>query len=241
MNADSFKRVGVDIHGTASHSVRKGSSTYAASGCTVAPSMASICNRAGWKMGGTRDKYIKFENAGDQHLGRVLSGLNPLSIDFSLTPPFFDVENEMEMVEIDRFLRSRIENSENISDKTFTLVRYCFASLCFHCEFLKSVLEPSSRIRTSPLFINVPADIIAKAKAINYKDAIGHKCAPRLTGIPPHIVILNNLSGLTDRLDECSEEVVTKIKEDLDQKMMGGRDKNQALMILDKCKGYIMR
>ena len=43
-------------------------------------------------MGGTRDKYIKFENAGDQHLGRVLCGLNPLSVDFSLTPPFFDTE-----------------------------------------------------------------------------------------------------------------------------------------------------
>ena len=187
-------------------------------------------------MGGTCDKYIKFENAGNQHLGRVLSGLNPLSIDFSLTPPFFDVQNEMEMVEIDQFLKSRIENSENILDKIFTLVRYCFASLCFHHEFLKSVLELSSCIRTSQLFINVPACIIEKAKAINHKDAIGHKCAPRLTGIPPHIVILNNLSGLTDRLDECSEEVVTKIKEDLDRRMVGG-DKHQASMILDQVQG----
>ena len=85
-----FKRAGVDTNVTGSHSVRKGSSTYVASGCTVAPSMASICNRAGWKMGGTYNEYIKFDNAGDQHLGRVLAGLNPLSIDFSLTPAFFD-------------------------------------------------------------------------------------------------------------------------------------------------------
>ena len=81
----------------------------------------------------------------------------------------------------------------------------------------------------------MPAGIFTKAKAINYKDAIGHKCAPRLTGIPPHIVILNNLSGLTDRLDECSEEVVTKIKEDPDRRMVGG-DKHQASMIINHQK-----
>lgn len=40
METIMFKRVGVDVERNVSHSVRKGSSTYAASGCTVAPSMA---------------------------------------------------------------------------------------------------------------------------------------------------------------------------------------------------------
>ena len=236
MRAEMFKRAGVEIDTTASHSVRKGSSTYAASGCTVAPSMASICNRAGWKMGGTRDKYIKFENAGDQHLGRVLCGLNPLSIDFSLTPPFFDALSEGDREEIDNFLRARLENSDQISDSTFNLVRFCFASLCFHRDFLKTVLEPTSRIRTSPLFMNVPENILNMAKAVNYKDAIGHKNAPRLTGIPPHIVILNNLSGISEHVTDCADEVVEKIKKDLDNRMVGG-DKHQASMVLDQVQG----
>lgn len=104
-------------------------------------------------MGGTWDKYIKFENAGNQHIGRVLSGLNPLSIDFSLTPPFFDTKTEQEMDQIDQFIRSRIANSEYISESTFNFVRYLFASLCFHRAFLNTVLQPNYRIRTSALFL----------------------------------------------------------------------------------------
>jgi hypothetical protein len=69
------------------HSARKGAVTLAASGCTVSPSMASICNRTGWKMGGTRDKYIKYEAAGDQFLGQTLCGLDSLVKEFSVPPP----------------------------------------------------------------------------------------------------------------------------------------------------------
>ena len=47
MKVNSFKRVDIDVIGTALHSVRNGSSTYTASGCTVMPSMASIYNQVG--------------------------------------------------------------------------------------------------------------------------------------------------------------------------------------------------
>jgi len=65
-NRAEFEQIGVRPGVIGSHSARKGAATLAASGCTVSPSMASICTRAGWKLGGTRDKSIKFENAGDQ-------------------------------------------------------------------------------------------------------------------------------------------------------------------------------
>ena len=104
-----------------SHSLQKGSATFAASGSTMTPSMAAICNRAGWKMGGTRDKYIKFENAGDQYLGRVVTGLDALSPAFASTPPFLDASNDMEKKKVDDFIKSRLENSHKISDKLFVL------------------------------------------------------------------------------------------------------------------------
>ena len=47
-------------------------------------------------MGGTRDKYIKFENACDQYLGRIVAGLDALSPSFASTPPLFNASNEME-------------------------------------------------------------------------------------------------------------------------------------------------
>ena len=51
-NKEEFVRLGVTKEMIGTHSARKGAATLAASGCTIAPSMASICNRAGWKLGG---------------------------------------------------------------------------------------------------------------------------------------------------------------------------------------------
>ena len=51
-NEEEFGRLGVTASSIGTHSARKGAATLAASGCTIAPSMASICNRAGWKLGG---------------------------------------------------------------------------------------------------------------------------------------------------------------------------------------------
>ena len=51
-NREEFERIGVKVGSIGTHSARKGAATLAASGCTVSPSMAAICNRAQWKMGG---------------------------------------------------------------------------------------------------------------------------------------------------------------------------------------------
>jgi hypothetical protein len=63
-NQDEFERLGVKVGNIGSHLARKGAATLAASGCTVSLSMASICNCAGWKMGGGRDKCIKYKSVG---------------------------------------------------------------------------------------------------------------------------------------------------------------------------------
>jgi hypothetical protein len=45
-NRVEFERIGVKVGTIGSHSARKGAATLAASGCTISPSMSSICNRA---------------------------------------------------------------------------------------------------------------------------------------------------------------------------------------------------
>ena len=44
-------------------------------GTTAAPHIAAVYNRAGWTMGKVKDTYIQYAAAGDQHVGRVVSGL----------------------------------------------------------------------------------------------------------------------------------------------------------------------
>ena len=48
-----------------------------------------------------------------------------------------------------------------------------------------------------------------------------------------NIVILNNLSGLSEHVNECTNEVVTKIKRYLDNQMVRG-DKHKATIVLDQ-------
>ena len=88
-------------------------------------------------------------------------------------------------------------NSSTISDNLFNVVRFCFASLCYHRGFLAKVLQSTSRIRTSQLFMNVPDNILNMTKCLDYKATATNVNAPRLTGISPHVVIMNNLSGIT--------------------------------------------
>jgi hypothetical protein len=154
-NQDEFERLGVKVGSIGSHSARKGAATLAASGCTVSPSMASICNRAGWKMGGTRDKYIKYESAGDQFLGRTLCGLNSLVKEFSTSPPFFNV-GAGEICNIDSYLRSNAAGGRQMGPKIFEVTRMCLASLVFHHGYLKNKLHSKHRFRSHPFMSHLP-------------------------------------------------------------------------------------
>lgn len=77
------------------HSVRKGVATFACSGTTGGPSIASACLRVGWYLGGVQDRYIRYESAGDKYLGRVVAGLPLNSADFAALPPHFDTYQDL--------------------------------------------------------------------------------------------------------------------------------------------------
>ena len=50
-------------------------------------------------MGGVKDRYLKRESAGDQYVGRCAAGLDQLSKQFAVSPPYFDftgIDEELE-------------------------------------------------------------------------------------------------------------------------------------------------
>ena len=55
---------------------------------TAAPSGTAVTLRAGWAMPGVEGTYKRYENAGNQVVGRACSGL-PLDEKFLTTHPFF--------------------------------------------------------------------------------------------------------------------------------------------------------
>ena len=55
--------------------MRKGAAIFVVTGCTVSFLAASIFLRKNWTLGGVKDRYIKYDKARDQFVGRSISGL----------------------------------------------------------------------------------------------------------------------------------------------------------------------
>ena len=70
------------------HSIQKGAATHMATGSTACPPIASICLRANWAMPCVLNRYIKYENAGDQFVGKCVSGRSRKSKEFVASPPY---------------------------------------------------------------------------------------------------------------------------------------------------------
>ena len=73
---------------------RKVTYTLYVSGCTVTPSIVSICLRAGWKMVSLKSWYLLYEVAGDKFDVQAVYVLNPVTSNFSVSCFYFETEDE---------------------------------------------------------------------------------------------------------------------------------------------------
>ncbi|KAH9181526.1 hypothetical protein AeNC1_016498, partial [Aphanomyces euteiches] len=88
LNDDELQLLGCDRTDIATHSIRKGSSTYAL-GQINGPNPVSVYLRMGQSLGQLRDRYIHFGEGADQLCGRMVSGLPFDSERFGVLPPHF--------------------------------------------------------------------------------------------------------------------------------------------------------
>ena len=87
---NEFINFGVHPKYFRTHSMRKGAASHVACGITSCPPVASICFRANRRMPGVMNRYIKYKGAGDQYVGRCVSGRNRLGKGFAESLPYFD-------------------------------------------------------------------------------------------------------------------------------------------------------
>ena len=222
-NADELARLGVEPGDLGSHSARKGACSFASAGCTVSPPMASICLRACWSMGPVKERYLHYEKAGDQFLGRAVSGLNMMTTDFAVSPPHFDATAEVNE-EIDRFVKDCTVGGSNIPSKTFVLLRQCVASLVFHHDFLSTHLHPACKLRSSPLFTAIPP-AVKNATVIRYPWERATPNTPTFSGLPPHVVLMSQMKELRtsfeNEMRDMREQVRHDMVEEFDQRRFG--------------------
>ncbi|KAF0690700.1 hypothetical protein As57867_017862, partial [Aphanomyces stellatus] len=159
------------------HSIRKGVATFACSGSTSGPSMASVCLRCGWTLGHVLERYIHYERAGDQYLGRVVAGLPNHKSDFAVLPPHFPLNADDNVRQIVAIVFPQLAMEIHL----WGVLSFALASLVYHFEFLVQILPPTHPLLSSAIFANLT--IMATLKAHVVLSSTRH--AP--TGIPPHV------------------------------------------------------
>ena len=222
-NIDEFKLLGVDEHTLGSHSCRKGAITIVSTGCTVSPPMASICLRAGWSMGNVKDRYIHYEKAGDQFCGRSVTGISSMTKQFAVSPVYWDFTQSgtRGKREVKKIIEEKFLDEEEVEPHVFELVNYLFAAVCFHYDYLDSHLPKESKLRASPLYIAC-SDFEFRGEAKIAYPWSDTKYTPQQSGIPPHTMILVELERTKILLEEQANNIITKMKEELDKRNEGG-------------------
>ncbi len=186
------------------HSIRKGSATYASSGSTACPPYAAVALRAGWTMGNVSSVYIRFQAAGDQHVGRTVTGLNPSHESFAVLPPRFKPDyNPTQLLSI---LFSGFETATPELRKVLTMTT---ASVVYHEEWLRNNLPAEHPIFSSALFttdFGVPFSDMVECHTWTPGDPF------QATGIPPHISLLVNMTQLSESMQRMPERVTEAIE-----------------------------
>ncbi|CAM9637464.1 unnamed protein product, partial [Phaeothamnion confervicola] len=199
---------GIEPNDVGTHSARKGAATYAASGSTACPPIPAICLRAGWSVGPVQDRYIRYEAAGDQYVGRTVCGL-PLSTDaFGVLPPYFcKVDgNGIPIPGVAERVAQAVSDcfGADLMPRLKPVAEFLLASVVYHREFLSRTLHPSHPVWGNFLFVTGLAEDLAPHVVLRYD---GETTELRASGIPPHVAILKSLrtvltAALADRLSE---------------------------------------
>ena len=130
------------------YSIRKGAATHMATGSTACPQIASICLCANWAMPGVLNRYIKYENARDQFVGKCISGCSRKNKDFAASPPYWDFSAEgQEAKEAFKYcLHSWLQEAKD-NLKVFAVYKMLMVAIVHHQDYLEDHLHQDSILR----------------------------------------------------------------------------------------------
>lgn len=199
-------RQGITVDDIASHSLRKGGRSYCAGGSTMGPSTASALLRGGWRLDGMDNKYVRYEHAGDQLVGRHLSMLDVNSATFATLPPHFNVVDEDVLDAVHLVFPGAFEGFESV-------LIMCLASLVYHREYFRENLKPTHKIFKTVLFTQGLADKLGPRVGLAFSADV-----MRCTGVPPVTRILGDVQDLKETITKFPTLVRGVLHEELEQR-----------------------
>jgi hypothetical protein len=150
---------GFDPTNITAHSTRKGAPSYAVSIPGVS-SVISVWLRAGWLLGGVIPLYIQLEEGGDEKVGRVVAGLNPMNATFGTLPARFNITNTDSATAIDW---NEIIVNLNLYPKSFRIViPYLIAAVVHHSAWITNNIPNTHPIFRSRFWTKGLHDILSE-------------------------------------------------------------------------------
>jgi hypothetical protein len=192
-----MERLGITVEDIAAHSFRKGGRSYAQGGTTGGPSTPSILMRGLWALEGMDKKYVRYEAAADQFIGRILAMLDINSPDFAALCPHFEVVDDMVMSNMELCFPGAPKQLECV-------LLNCLASLVYHRQYLRNNLDKAHPLFKTVLFTQGIVDSLAGRVALAFAN---DKITP--TGVPPHVSIQRQLR----EVKQVVEVLPTKVRE----------------------------
>jgi len=173
-------------------------------------------------MGPVKERYLQYEKAGDHYLGQVVSGLDVNDVSFAISPPYFEsgIVDDVS-ANINKLLTAFTVGGGNLSGEVFQVLYFCFASLCYHFDYLVCVTPRRSKLQASPFFTNIPN--YAKEAAVVKFPWTKTASTPSFTGLPPHVCLLAQLEGLKAEIAASKDEIIAGVKSDLDGRRLGSQ------------------
>ena len=123
---------------------------------------------------------------------------------------------------INNAVSNLIVGGSRMSPQTFKIMTNCFASICYHYDYLDRNLHPRSRVRQAPLYQQCKDEWKALS-VISYPWSTTRN-SPKLTGIPPHVVLLSELHTISRQVESFKNDFREVLKTELDTRELGGGD-----------------
>ncbi len=156
-------------------------------------------------MSSVKERYLQYKKAGNQYLGQVVSGLDVNDVSFAISPSYFESGPDDDVKEnMLGLLREFVVGGNSIAGEVCHLLYFCFASLCFHFDYLVRALPKQNKLQVSSFFTNIPN--CAKDAAIVRFPWNKTALMPSFTSLPPQVSILAQLKGLKAVLESSKNE-----------------------------------
>lgn len=182
-------------------------------------------------MGHVKDTYIQYEAASDHYAGRIVAGLNVNSHKFSVSPPFFlSTETDFTLVRDD--IHAAFPFVVDIRYEQ--ILKFCLASLMNSKNWLLEHLGIHCALRRNICLRDFGPQLKTPFVCIRTKYS-SDEIEPdlRLTGIPPHVLLLSRIEEYQRKNEAESEnqkafigEAIStlgeNIRADLDTRSIGG-------------------